>query len=140
AAITAATQKYNQLILERNAALQHSTEKSPIVQNLNYQIEQLESTLKTSLQNYRQTTQIAVNKIQQQGGTIDSKLSAFPNQERIFRDISRQQQIVEAIYLFLLQKREETEISNAATPSNIKVVDSAYGSDVPVSPNKRIIY
>src|SRR5690606_3218202 len=68
------------------------------------------------------------------------KISAFPNQEKVFKDISRQQQIVEAIYLFLLQKREETEISNAATPSKIKIVDSAYAGEFPIAPNKKIIY
>lgn len=140
AAINSATQKYNELVLERDAMLIHSTSKSPIVQNLNEQIDELGKTLKQSLNNYKQTAQIAVNNITREGGTIDSKISAFPTQEREFRDISRQQQIVEAIYLFLLQKREETEISNAATPSKIKLVDSAYGSKVPVSPKKNIIY
>jgi len=140
ATINETSQNYNQLILERDAMLKHSTEKNPIVQNLNNQIENLGQTLKTSLNNYKQTAQIAVGNIQRQGGGFDSKISAFPKQERQFRDISRQQQIVESIYLFLLQKREETEITNAATPSKIKIVDTAYGSNVPVSPKKNIIY
>lgn len=139
-AISAATQKYNEIVLERDAMLQSSTEKNPIVQNLNQQINELGQSLKASLNNYKKTTQIAVNNVQREGGSIGSKISAFPNQERQFRDISRQQQIVEAIYLFLLQKREETEISNAATPSKIKIVDTAYGSNSPVSPKKNIIY
>src|SRR5690606_23436065 len=112
----------------------------PIIQNLNIQIEEIGNTLKTSLQNYRQTTRIAVNKIQNQGGEIGSRISAFPGQEKEFRDLSRQQQIVEALYLFLLQKREETEIANAATPSKIKIVDTAFGSNTPISPKRNIVY
>src|SRR5690606_38328478 len=139
-AINQTTKKYNELVLQRNAMLQHSTPKNPIVQNINAQIEEVGQTLRASLNNYKRTTQIAVSNIQREGGSIRSDISAFPEQERIFRDLSRQQQIVEAIYLFLLQKREETEITNAATPSKIKIVDSAYGSDIPVSPKKRIIY
>lgn len=139
-AINATSQKYNELVLERDAMLKHSTDKNPIVQNLNQQITNLGQTLKTSLNNYKQTAQIAVGNIQKEGGTFDAKISAFPDQERQFRDISRQQQIFESIYLFLLQKREETEISNAATPSKIKIVDYGYGSDTPVSPKKNIVY
>src|SRR5690606_4998228 len=60
-------------------------------------------------------------------------------QERGFKDISRQQQIVETLYLFLLQKREETEIKAAATPANLKIVDAAYGYRAPVAPRKIIV-
>src|SRR5690606_7362592 len=62
-----------------------------------------------------------------------------PNQERGFKDISREQQIVETLYLFLLQKREETEIKASATPAILKVIDEAYGANIPVSPKKGII-
>src|SRR5690606_15983357 len=59
--------------------------------------------------------------------------------ERGFKDISRQQQTVETLYLFLLQKREETEIKAAATPANLKIVDAAYGPKRPVAPRKALV-
>jgi capsular exopolysaccharide synthesis family protein len=40
----------------------------------------------------------------------------------------------------LLQKKEENSISLASTAPNAKVIDRAYGSNYPVSPNKKIIY
>src|SRR5690606_38185326 len=40
---------------------------------------------------------------------------------------------------FLLQKREETEIKAAATPANLKIIDEAYGSNIPVAPKKSIV-
>src|SRR5690606_1810283 len=46
---------------------------------------------------------------------------------------------VETLYLFLLQKREETEITAAATPANLKIVDAAYGFKRPVAPRTMII-
>ncbi|KAF5272339.1 hypothetical protein FQR65_LT17466 [Abscondita terminalis] len=66
-------------------------------------------------------------------------MSNLPQQERGYRDISRQQQIVESLYLFLLQKREENEIKAAATPDNLKIIDKAFGSDIPVAPKKSIV-
>src|SRR5690606_2181082 len=80
-----------------------------------------------------------IDALESQKRKFEGRLNQTPSQERWFKDISRQQQIVETLYLFLLQKREETEIKAAATPANLKIVDHAYGSWVPVAPRKMII-
>ncbi len=139
-AVNANASKYNQLILARMDMLKHSTESSQIVQNLNQQIQEIRTNLNQSLTNYKKTTQISLGSIQGESGRIASKINRFPTQEKEFKNISRQQQIVEALYLFLLQKREENEITNAATPSSIKVVDYAYSSNIAISPNQNNIY
>ena len=70
---------------------------------------------------------------------MQSKLSQVPRQEREFRIIDRQQKVKEALYLFLLQKREETNITLAATDLNAKVIDKAIPTDKPVAPKTMII-
>ncbi|RYE28090.1 MAG: hypothetical protein EOP48_33885 [Sphingobacteriales bacterium] len=47
---------------------------------------------------------------------------------------------IQNIYVYLLQKREETALSLAATASVARVLDLAKGGDYPISPNKQIIY
>src|SRR5690606_29292832 len=130
---------YNELVLERDDLLKSATPDNPIVQNLNKNINEVGSSLRSSLNNYRQVLQSNVNTLQTQKDKFESKLNQLPNQERGFKDISREQQIVESLYLFLLQKREETEIKASATPAILKVIDEAYGSDKPVAPKKAII-
>lgn len=137
--INSNAQKYNELILAKNDMLKHSTENSQIVQNINDQISEVGDNLAKSLNNYKKTIQITLNKTQGESGSINSKINAFPTMEKQFKHIARQQQIVEALYLFLLQKREENEITNAATSSAIKVVDYAYSSNSPIAPNKKMI-
>ena len=70
---------------------------------------------------------------------LNSKLEKAPIQEKDFREIQRQQSIKETLYLYLLQKREETSISYAVTVSNTKVIDQAFSSMVPISPRPSLI-
>src|SRR5690606_22838244 len=137
--IEATVKSYNDLVLEREDLLKSATPDNPIVQNLNKNNSDIRSNLNTSLQNYRNVLSTNVNVIQAQTGKYSGKLGQLPNQERDYKDISRQRQVFESLYLVLLQKREETEIRAAATPANIKMVDEAYGSSIPVSPKKGVI-
>src|SRR5690606_39092092 len=137
--IEATVKSYNDLVLERDDLLKSATPDNPIVQNLNKNINVVGSSLRSSLNNYRQVLQSNVSAVQSQKNKFEGKLNQLPNQEKGFKDISREQQIVESLYLFLLQKREETEIQAAATPAILKIIDDAYGSDKPVSPKKSII-
>ncbi|WP_313581515.1 polysaccharide biosynthesis tyrosine autokinase [Chishuiella sp.] len=138
--ITAEIDAYNQLILNKEDMLKSVTKEHPNVVQLQEQINNVKKNLKNSLRIYRTNTQLTVNSIQGKQNQIAGKIQKVPSQERGFRDISRQQQIVESLYLFLLQKREENEIKAAATPENIKVIDFAYENKIPVSPKKSIIY
>ena len=49
-------------------------------------------------------------------------LSAIPQKERQLLEMSRDQNIKNGIYSFLLQKKEESELSYASTLSDSRVV------------------
>ena len=53
--------------------------------------------------------------------------------------IERQQKIKEALYLFLLNRREENALSQAMADNNARVIDSAESTSFPISPNRNRI-
>ena len=139
ASLISSTQEFNKLILERDNLLKSSTPENPIVKNLDLQIRDYNNNLRNSLKNYKNTTSIAIKNLQKQMGHVSNKITELPSKERGFRDIFRKQQTIEALYLLLLKKREETEIATASTPNVVKVVDKAFYYNDPIYPKSSII-
>lgn len=131
---------YNKLILERNRIIKGSSQLNPTVVNLEAQIATLRKSIEQSLNNFKASLSISLSEARKQEYLLIQKRELAPRQEREYQDIRRKQQIIETLYLYLLQKREENAISLGIPIPNAKIIDEADGSDIPVFPNAKIIY
>ncbi|MGB0868597.1 MAG: GumC family protein [Flavobacteriales bacterium] len=130
---------YNDLVIDHDRIEQTTHKLNPILKNLEAQLFELKRNIQQSLRNYIQTLKITKTELIAQERIMNREIATIPMQERQYRNIARQQELKEALYLFLLQKREETSLSLAATSSNSKIIDKAYSSRKPVAPVTRII-
>lgn len=132
--------EYNQLVLTRNRTMKQATPSNPAVQQFNRDIASMRELIRDNLRKSRTSLQIAMGQIQNEINKSGSSLSKFPQQERVFRSIERQQNLKEALFLYLLQKREETSIALSVNTPKAKIVNPAYTVATPVAPKKDIVY
>ena len=131
---------YNTLQLERKALIDGAVPRTNVrVQQLEDQIEKLRQSLLENLRNIKATQQGALNDLQHKSGDIQAQIRSLPEKQQNLIDIKRQQESKLAIYNFLQEKREETNISLAATISDTKVLEEAMPNNYPVKPSSRNI-
>ena len=139
AAVEAQIAEYNTHVLERNNLVSNSSEQNPLVTDLDVTLENLRGAIIRSLDNTQMTLNTQLSAVQAAHGQAISQLTAAPQQQNYLLSFERQQKVKESLYLFLLQKREENELSQAFTAYNSRTIAEPGGSSLPISPDQNRI-
>jgi tyrosine-protein kinase Etk/Wzc len=133
-------EKHNALILERDRRLMTVTETNPIIVNLNQQIEKTNNDMLASLSSSKNSLNITRNRLLSQLRSVEGQVQNVPKNERNYLDLARQQKIKEELFIFLMQKGEETAISKTYNTPNSTNIDPPKSGTSPISPRKFIYY
>ena len=131
--------EYNTRVLERNNLVSNSSERNPLVGDIDVNLGILRSAIMKSLDNAQATLHAQLSSVQAVHSQALGKLSAAPQQQNHLLSFERQQKVKESLYLFLLQKREENELSQAFTAYNTRIIADPWGDSAPTSPDRNRI-
>lgn len=132
--------EYNTRQLQRNNLVSNSSEENPLVIDLDGQLAQMRNAIVISIDNLITSINTQLTSLQRDERRTTAQIAANPNQSKYLQAVGRQQKVKESLYLFLLQKREENELSQAFTAYNTRLISPPSGNFIPVAPRwKNII-
>ena len=137
--IDALIDKYNALQLERNKLVANSGEGNPLIKDMDSQLAQMRRSVLNSLNNLMVSLSTHIGHLQNYEQKTNTDISTNPTQAKVLLSVERQQKVKEALYLFLLQRREENQLSQSFNADNTQIIKSPSGSDVPLAPKTGMI-
>lgn len=115
-------EKHNELVLQKERMEQVSGPKNPLLVDLQGQIKEIRSRLISNVGNLKRAHTISLNDISRKDMVLNSRIRSVPLLERNLVQITRNQNVQEQLYAFLLQKREEAAITRASNVEDSRTI------------------
>ncbi|WP_031529037.1 GumC family protein [Dyadobacter crusticola] len=132
--------RYNDLQIQREKYAQTTQASNPLLGTINTQIANTRQAIRENVQNLRRGLDVTKSSLEGVNSRFSAGLRSIPQKEREYVGIKRQQSIKEGLYLYLLQKREETALGYAATVTDSRLVDAPTASLSPIKPKKLYVW
>lgn len=130
---------YNKLLMERLKLLRSTNPANPIIESMNEQVDATRQSVLMTIQSIKRGIEYARNDLREQEKTFNDRIKGMPKQQREYIAIKRQQEIKQALYLYLLQQQEDNALKLAMENPKAQIIDNAYVNSRPVKPMKKLI-
>jgi tyrosine-protein kinase Etk/Wzc len=130
---------YNKLILQRNRLSRIASGTNQAMIDLTNQIESMFNTVQSSVHNEKNNLKIAQRDLMSKNSENAARIRAIPRQEKEYTEIKRQQGVKEALFLFLLQKKEEKYLNMSLVEPIAKIIDDVRCDSDPVAPKRSMM-
>lgn len=127
--------RYNQKMLERNNLVANSSVNHPLVVDADKALAELRSNVLHSIDTHIAALNTEIQSQDRLARQSTAGIAQNPLQAQALLSVERQQKVKESLYLFLLQKREENELSQAFTAYNTRLITPPMGPMGPTAPN-----
>ncbi len=130
---------YQDELIKKSILLFEFTNEHPDVIKSNKQLNNLKEMILSSIKNTRISIKNKKESINEIIAEYNKVIKSLPTSERILADLNRKFIVNEKVYLFLLEKRAESEISKASTVNKNRILDEALIPLSPIKPKKKNI-
>ena len=131
---------YNNSAIKRKNLLVSAQEQSPVIKQLNIQLDNGKEAIIKGVNRYIDGLQVSLTRYQQLENETKGLVSSLPEKENQLRSFTRNFKIVEELYVFLLQRKEEASISSISALPNLKILSYGVTNQTPISPNVESSY
>jgi tyrosine-protein kinase Etk/Wzc len=132
--------KYNELSLQREKYARTTQANNPLLETINTQLSQTRQAVRENVQNLKRGMDVTRRNLEGINTRFSAGLRSIPQKEREYVSIKRQQTIKEGLYLYLLQKREETALAYASTVTDSRLIDAPTASIKSIKPKRMVIW
>ncbi len=130
---------YNSLLIQMQSHLDYTSGQNPLMINLEKELNSLRKNILANVINHIRTIDIQLKSMHDYHSETASKISSNPSQAKHLISIEREQKVKESLYMYLLQKKEENEISLTYKTAPSQIIDFPNGSGKPTSPNRIVV-
>ncbi|MFZ1799744.1 MAG: polysaccharide biosynthesis tyrosine autokinase [Chitinophagaceae bacterium] len=133
-------ERYNSMQLDRQKSLLNLTEDNPAIKSIDIQLSQQRSDLLKIMKTFLNGLKVNQADLKRRNNLVDYSVQKVPTQQRISLDYARQQAVLQGLYTYLLQTKEQTEVSRYNNISPIRIIDAPQADPLPYWPSGLILY
>ena len=130
---------YNTKLLERNRLVANSSENHPVVKDYDNDLAAMFTGILSAIDSHIKELERQIADANKEIESNITRLTTTTHSAKELQTLLRQQKVKNALYLFLLQKLEETELSKEFSASNNRILVPPTGINIPVEPMKKPI-
>ena len=127
---------YNNLLLQMQSHLEYTSTQNPLIISKEKELSNLRNNILANINNHIRSIDIQLQGMKGYHGEATSKITSNPEQAKYLVSIEREQKVKEGLYIYLLQKKEENEISVTYETAPTQIIDRPHGPGKPTTPDR----
>ncbi len=132
--------QYNKEVAMRNQLLLTATTENPVLKVQTENVRVMQNVIRDAFKAFEGSLNSQYDLLKKFEAQYTDRLEMSPDLQRSLVEITRERDIKSQLYVMLLQKFEENALTLAVTANNLRCIDPALCSYVPIAPRSKVVY